>query len=52
MARSFGRLGSICLGIYLLGQGLALLIGLSFVGMPILLGILAIIAGVVILAGR
>jgi hypothetical protein len=52
MARSFTRLGSICLGIYLLIQGLAHLIGLSFTGIGILLGVLAILAGVVILAGR
>lgn len=52
MARSWGRIGHICLGIYLLLQGLALLLGLSFVGMPVLLGLLAIAAGALILAGR
>jgi hypothetical protein len=52
MARSWSRIGNICLGIYLLLQGLVLLLGLSFVGLPILLGILAIIAGVLLIAGR
>ena len=52
MARSYTRLGHVCLGIYLLLQGLVLLLGLSFVGLPILLGVLAIIAGVLLIAGR
>jgi uncharacterized membrane protein HdeD (DUF308 family) len=52
MARSYTRLGNVCLGVYLLLQGLVLLLGLSFVGLPILLGVLAIIAGVLIIAGR
>ncbi|HXT22899.1 MAG TPA: hypothetical protein VN923_19280 [Thermoanaerobaculia bacterium] len=52
MARSFGRLGSVCLGIYLLLQGLVLLLGLSFYGLSILLGVLAVIAGVLLIAGR
>lgn len=52
MARSTARLGIICLGIYLLIHGLVLLIGLSFVGLPQLQGVLAIIAGVLLLARR
>jgi hypothetical protein len=51
MAR-YARVGSICLGIYLLVQGLAHLVGLSFYGIGVLLGVLAIVAGVAILAGR
>ena len=35
---TYSRLGNVCLGIYLLLQGLVLLLGLSFVGLPILLG--------------
>lgn len=52
MARTFGRLGVVCLGIYLLLQGLVMLIGLSFVGLHALLGVLAILAGVLLLAGK
>ena len=52
MARSLGRLGSVCLGVYLLLQGLVMLLGLSFTGLPILLGVLALLACVLILAGR
>lgn len=52
MARNLGRLGNVCLGVYLLLQGLVLLLSLSFVGLPILLGVLAIIAGVLLIAGR
>jgi hypothetical protein len=52
MAKSIGRLGGVCLGIYLLIQGLVHLVGLSFSGIGVLLGVLAILAGVLILAGR
>jgi hypothetical protein len=52
MARSLGRLGTVCLGVYLLLHGLVLAIGLSFVGLHVLLGVLAVIAGVLLLAGR
>ena len=52
MARSYARLGNVCLGVYLLLQGLVLLLGLSFTGLPILLGVLAIVAGVLLIAGR
>jgi len=52
MARSLGRLGHVCLGVYLLLQGLVLLLGLSFYGLSILLGVLALIAGVLLIAGR
>lgn len=52
MARSYTRIGFICLGVYLLLHGLVLLLQLSFVGLSILLGILAIVAGVLLIAGR
>ena len=52
MARSYTRLGNVCLGIYLLLQGLVLLLGLHFTGLAILLGVLAIVAGVLLIAGR
>lgn len=52
MARNLGRLGSACLGVYLLLQGLVQLAGLHFTGMGILLGALALVAGVLLLAGR
>jgi hypothetical protein len=52
MARTLGRLSTVCLGIYLLLQGLVTLIGLSFTGLPVLVGLLAIVAGVLLLAGK
>lgn len=52
MARSTARIGTIVLAIYLLLQGLVMLIGLSFAGLPQLLGVLALLAGVLLLAGR
>ena len=52
MARSYTRLGNVCLGVYLLLMGLVHLLGLHFTGIGILLGVLAIIAGVLLLAGR
>jgi hypothetical protein len=52
MARSYTRLGHVCLGIYLLLMGLVHLLDLRFTGIGILLGVLAIVAGVLLLAGR
>jgi hypothetical protein len=52
MARSWGRLGHVCLAVYLLLQGLVLLLGLSFLGLHVLLGVLALLAGALLLAGR
>lgn len=52
MARNLGRLGAVCLGVYLLLQGLVQLVGLQFAGLGILLGALALVAGVLLLAGR
>jgi hypothetical protein len=52
MARTFGRIGIAALGIYLVLQGLVSIIGLSFSGLGLLLGVLAIVAGVLLLIGR
>jgi uncharacterized membrane protein HdeD (DUF308 family) len=52
MARTFGRLGVVCLGIYLVLHGLILLVNLHFTGLPVLAGLLAILAGVLLLAGK
>ncbi len=43
------NLGFILLGIWLILEGLALLFGLSFEGMSIILGLLALIAGLILL---
>jgi hypothetical protein len=45
-------LGMLLLGVYLVLSGLSTLIGFGFTGMPVLLGLLALLAGVLILAGR
>ena len=45
-------LGMVLLGIYLILQGLIGLIGLSFQGLPLLMGILALVTGVLILIGK
>ncbi len=52
MARNLSRLGLAALGIYLILQGLVSVIGLSFSGLGLLLGVLAIVAGVLLLVGR
>ena len=52
MARTFGRLGVVCLGIYLVLQGLVHAASLSFSGLGVLLGVLAILAGVLLLVGK
>lgn len=52
MARTFGRLGAVCLGVYLVLQGLVSLANLSFSGLGLLLGVLAILAGVLVLVGK
>jgi hypothetical protein len=44
--------GMILLGIYLILTGLITLIGLSFQGLPIIMGVLAIAAGILIVLGR
>lgn len=52
MARSTRSVGMLLLGIYLILAGLGLLIGLSFAYMRVLKGLLALIAGILILVGR
>ncbi len=43
------RLGFILLAIWLILEGLILLLGLTFTGLNIIMGLLALIAGVIIL---
>lgn len=45
-------IGRVLLGLYLILQGLVSLVGLSFNGLPLLMGILALVTGVLILIGR
>ncbi len=52
MARSTRSVGMLLLGIYLILAGLGLLIGLNFVYMRVIEGLLALIAGILILIGR
>ena len=52
MAKGFGSLGLAALGIYLILQGLVSMIGLAFNGLGLLLGVLALVAGVLLLIGR
>lgn len=46
------QLGMLLLGIWLIAHGIVPLIHLSFTGMDLLLGILAIVAGVLLILGR
>ena len=46
------NLGMLLLGIWLIVNGLIALLGLSFSGLPVIMAILAIAAGVLILLGR
>jgi len=46
------NLGMLLLGIWLILYGLIALLGLSFSGLPVIMAILAIAAGVLILLGR
>ena len=46
------NLGLLLLGIWLIVSGLITLLGLTFNGLPLLMAILAIAAGVLILIGR
>ncbi len=43
------RLGFILLGIWLILEGLILLLGLTFSGLNIIMGLLALVAGIIIL---
>ncbi len=45
-------IGMVLLGLYLILAGLVALLGLTFAGLPMLMGILALVAGIAILAGR
>jgi hypothetical protein len=45
-------IGIILLSLYLILAGLVLLVGLSFVGLPLLQGLLALLAGIFLLLGR
>ncbi len=51
MAHARG-LGAALLGIWLLLHGLVQIIGLSFAGLPIILGLLALVSGILILLGK
>ena len=46
------NLGMLLLGIWLIISGLIALVGLSFQGLAIIMGVLAIAAGILILLGR
>ncbi len=46
------NIGMLLLGIWLILSGLIALLGLTFQGLPLLMAILAIAAGVLILLGR
>ena len=46
------NLGMVLLAIWLILQGLAALVSLSFSGLPLLLAVLAIAAGIALLLGR
>jgi uncharacterized membrane protein HdeD (DUF308 family) len=46
------NLGLLLLGIWLILSGLIALLGLSFQGLPLLMGILALIAGILIVLRR
>jgi uncharacterized membrane protein HdeD (DUF308 family) len=52
MARSVRSAGLLLLAIYLILSGLVQLASLHFTGLPVLLGILAVIAGILLLVGR
>ncbi len=43
------RLGFILLGIWLILEGLIMLLGLTFAGLNVIMGILALVAGIIIL---
>jgi hypothetical protein len=45
-------IGMITLAVYLILVGLVLVLGLHFEGLPLVQGVLALIAGIAILAGR
>jgi hypothetical protein len=46
------NMGMLLLAIWLILTGLITLLGLSFQGLPLIMGILALVAGILILLGR
>jgi hypothetical protein len=52
MARSARNLGMLLLAIYLILSGLIQLISLHFAGLSLIMGLLAIVAGILLLLGR
>jgi len=52
MAKKLPKLGMPLLGVWLILYGLISVLRLSFTGLGVLMGILALVAGVLILAGR
>lgn len=52
MARRSPSLGLLCLGVYLILVGLTQVISLHFAGLPVLLGLLAIVAGALLVLNR
>jgi hypothetical protein len=46
------NIGLLLLAIWLILSGLISLLGLSFAGLPLIMGVLALIAGIFILIGR
>jgi hypothetical protein len=46
------NLGLLLLAVFLIIYGLAQILSLSFSGMPIVMGILALIAGILLILGR
>ena len=50
--RITSNMGMLLLAIWLILTGLITLLGLSFQGLPLIMGILALIAGILILLGR
>jgi len=52
MAKFVQNLGLLLLGVYLILSGLVALLGLNFVGLHVLMGILALAAGILIVLRR
>jgi hypothetical protein len=52
MARSLRSIGMILLAVWLILHGLVTLASLHFAGLQIILGVLALVAGVLILLGK
>ena len=52
MNRMVRSLGMICLAVYLILTGLVALFSVTFTGIGLVLGLLALLAGILLLAGR